>query len=216
MWSLHRIGLDDRRRRCAVAPVAPATGALPPPNTSPTGLLLRGGFDQRGSPTATASSSPAGTALVVVDTGRHVAHTQTLLDFAAARGQPIAIVVNPHWHLDHLGGNASLRQQMPGLKILASDAVAPASPAGSPTAGATCRRCSTAAARTPPPARWIAIDIALIDAGAPAARRGVVGPRTEIDGAGRPPLVGLARDAVTGGDLWVYDAARASSLRATW
>ena len=41
--------------------------------------------------------------LVVVDSGRHAEHTQALLDFASARRTPIAVVVNSHWHLDHLG-----------------------------------------------------------------------------------------------------------------
>ncbi|HVE73219.1 MAG TPA: MBL fold metallo-hydrolase [Thermoanaerobaculia bacterium] len=42
--------------------------------------------------------------LVIVDTGRHRAHTQQILDYA--RGKKIAAIVNTHWHLDHIGGNA--------------------------------------------------------------------------------------------------------------
>src|SRR4051794_10375581 len=45
------------------------------------------------------------TGLIVVDTGRHVAHTQAVIDLARAQGKPIAAVINTHWHLDHVGGN---------------------------------------------------------------------------------------------------------------
>ena len=101
-----------------------------------------------------------------------------------------------------------LRERVPGLTIVASDAVAPA------LAGwlAQSRRDMQAlldSGRADAATReMIAIDIALIDAGASLLpNRTLSAPRTTIDGAGRPLLVGLARDAVTGADLWVFDAA---------
>jgi glyoxylase-like metal-dependent hydrolase (beta-lactamase superfamily II) len=46
-----------------------------------------------------------------VDTGRH-AGVQAIADFAANAKKPEAIV-NTHWHLDHVGGNAVLRDRFP-------------------------------------------------------------------------------------------------------
>ena len=47
--------------------------------------------------------------LIVVDTGRSPMHAQKILDYAKARGRPIAAILNTHWHLDHTTGNADLR-----------------------------------------------------------------------------------------------------------
>jgi glyoxylase-like metal-dependent hydrolase (beta-lactamase superfamily II) len=55
--------------------------------------------------------------LVIVDTGRHRAHTQQILDYAGKR--KIAAVINTHWHLDHIGGNA----MFPDAKVYASAAL---------------------------------------------------------------------------------------------
>ena len=54
----------------------------------------------------------------VVDTGyvSHAAQTAALIDQALA-GVPLVHVVNTHLHSDHCGGNASLAQQWPGLRI---------------------------------------------------------------------------------------------------
>ena len=102
-----------------MAQVAPAAA---PVRVAEGVYLLRDSFDPGRQPdgNSTVFAGPRG--LVVVDTGRHAAHAQALLDFAAARAQPIVLVVNTHWHLDHLGGNALLRERVPGLKVIASDA----------------------------------------------------------------------------------------------
>lgn len=61
--------------------------------------------------------------LIVVDTGRHKAHQQAILDFAAARHKPIVAIVNTHWHLDHSGGNQELRAAYPAARIYTSRAI---------------------------------------------------------------------------------------------
>ena len=66
------------------------------------------------------------TGLVVVDTGRHPEHTQGVIDFANAAHLPVVAIVNSHWHLDHLGGNAMLRKAFPGVRVYASAAFADA------------------------------------------------------------------------------------------
>lgn len=191
-----------------LAGAATAAGAAAPERVADGVYLLRGDFDPARQPDGNSVVFAGGRGLVVVDTGRHAAHTQALLDFAAARGQPIALVVNSHWHLDHLGGNALLRERVPGLSIVASDAVAPAL-GGWLAASRRDMQAVLDSGRADAATReMIAIDIALIDAGPRLLPdRALSAPRTTIDGAGRPLLIGLARDAVTGADLWVFDAA---------
>ena len=63
---------------------------------------------------------------VVVDTGRHREHTQAVLDRVAALGLEPRVVVNTHWHLDHVGGNLLVRDRYPQVRIHASNAIAEA------------------------------------------------------------------------------------------
>jgi glyoxylase-like metal-dependent hydrolase (beta-lactamase superfamily II) len=145
---------------------------------------------------------------VLFDTGRHEAHTKAVVDAAAARHAAVVAVVNSHWHLDHLGGNAWLRAHVPGVRVYASEAVAPA------LAGwlANSRREMQAMLDAPPGQRpdaateaMLRIDIALIDAG-PALRPDVVvdAART-LEANGRVLQVGHEGPAATAADLWVYD-----------
>ena len=59
--------------------------------------------------------------LIVVDTGRHPAHAQAILDYARERGRPIAAIVNTHWHLDHTTGNWDIRKVYPDVQVYASN-----------------------------------------------------------------------------------------------
>jgi glyoxylase-like metal-dependent hydrolase (beta-lactamase superfamily II) len=61
--------------------------------------------------------------LIVIDTGRHVQHTQLIIDFAGQRNHPIRAIINSHWHLDHIGGNSRIRALYPDVQIYASDAL---------------------------------------------------------------------------------------------
>lgn len=61
--------------------------------------------------------------LIVVDTGRHKAHQQAILDYAKERHKPIVAIVNTHWHLDHSGGNQELRAIYPAAKLYTSKAI---------------------------------------------------------------------------------------------
>lgn len=61
--------------------------------------------------------------LIVIDTGRSPQHAQAILDYAKARGRPIAAIVNSHWHLDHTTGNADLRAAYPKAEVYATTAI---------------------------------------------------------------------------------------------
>jgi glyoxylase-like metal-dependent hydrolase (beta-lactamase superfamily II) len=173
--------------------------------------LLRGVFVPNAQPDGNSVVLDGAGGLVVVDTGRHAAHTQRLLDHAAAAKQPIVAVVNTHWHLDHVGGNALVRRAHADAKVYASDAIAGALAEGGflanyrvQLAGMIADSGRSEAAKGPQRA-----ELALLDA-APALRPDVVvaesGRRTL---AGRELDVHLEQRAVTGGDLWLVDRSSA-------
>lgn len=142
---------------------------------------------------------------IVFDTGRHPEHTLALLDYARASRLPIAGVVNSHWHLDHIGGNARLRGAVPGLRIYASAAVAEALTgwlAGyraqllSPVADANTAEAERAQYRS---------ELALIDAGRALAPSITLHDTRNWRIAGREVRLGLVARAVTDEDVWLYD-----------
>jgi len=144
--------------------------------------------------------APAG--LVVVDTGRHRAHAQRILDAAAARGRPIVAIVNSHWHLDHVAGNVAVREVWPNAQVHASTAIDGA------LEGFLSRYRAQLVAeidKTADPAqaaRWRE-EVARIDAG-PRLRPTHPLSRSETRSiAGRPFELGL-REAATRGDVWLY------------
>lgn len=61
--------------------------------------------------------------LILIDTGRHPAHSAKLLSYARERGKPIVAIINTHWHLDHTTGNHEIRQAYPGAKVYATTAI---------------------------------------------------------------------------------------------
>jgi glyoxylase-like metal-dependent hydrolase (beta-lactamase superfamily II) len=61
--------------------------------------------------------------LILIDTGRHPEHAEKLLAYAKELGQPIAAIVNTHWHLDHTTGNLDIRQAFPQAHVYATTAI---------------------------------------------------------------------------------------------
>lgn len=64
-------------------------------------------------------SAPEGS--IVVDAGRHPAHTQRIRDQLAAASAKQVVLVNSHWHLDHSGGLIALRKEFPEAPLYAAD-----------------------------------------------------------------------------------------------
>ncbi|MYM31188.1 MBL fold metallo-hydrolase [Duganella sp. CY15W] len=62
--------------------------------------------------------------LLVIDTGRHPAHTDQIIAVAKAKNKPITAIINTHWHLDHTTGNARIRAAYSSARLYASTAVA--------------------------------------------------------------------------------------------
>jgi glyoxylase-like metal-dependent hydrolase (beta-lactamase superfamily II) len=145
--------------------------------------------------------------LVVIDTGRHLAHQEKILGLARERGKPIRAIVNTHWHLDHSGGNAELRAVHPGAKLYASTAIQGA------LEGFLARSLERGKARLADPS-LSAEEKAATRLGVSAIenRRNllpdvpVTGP-IEIALADRRLILRVAGRAATEGDVWIWDPA---------
>jgi glyoxylase-like metal-dependent hydrolase (beta-lactamase superfamily II) len=61
--------------------------------------------------------------LVVVDTGRHVEHSDQILAFAREQRRSIRAIVNTHWHLDHSSGNRRIKAAFPGARVYTTNAI---------------------------------------------------------------------------------------------
>ena len=142
--------------------------------------------------------------LIVFDTGRHAAHTQQIVDFAKERGAPIGAIINSHWHLDHVGGNGMLRSQFMNVRVYASPAYEDA--LGGFLARYRGQLVEAIAQSDDAGARdSMQAEIGLIDS------RWAIEPTYVVGTTGRRTIVGrdlelhLERNAVTAGDVWVYD-----------
>lgn len=167
--------------------------------------VIRGTFTPGSQPDGNSIILDAPEGLIVIDTGRHVAHTQAILDFAKAKARPVAAIVNTHWHLDHIGGNAMIRRAHPAAKIHASGALREA------TTGflANYRKQlqgflddpKTEAAQR----KSFEAEVARIDAAATLLPDVVIESSGARSIAGRALRIGLETHAVTAGDVWVLD-----------
>jgi glyoxylase-like metal-dependent hydrolase (beta-lactamase superfamily II) len=140
---------------------------------------------------------------VVVDTGRHAAHTARVLERVA--GAPLAAVVNTHWHLDHVGGNPKVRAAHPGVVVYASGAIADA--LGGFLARYRAQLVAMASQAKEADARArLETEIGLIDAGAALAPDRVVHGDGSVSLGGRTFELHVER-AATAGDVWLFDRA---------
>ena len=167
--------------------------------------LIRGRFVPGTQPDGNTVIFHAPDGLVVIDTGRHVQHTQSLLDFAAAEKAPIAAIVNSHWHLDHIGGNDLVRHAFPKVTIYASDALAEARRGFLANYHRQLEEMIAAKTTAPDAAARFRTELALIDDAAHLAPDVVIDAPGVRKIAGREFEVGLERYAVTAGDVWLFD-----------
>ena len=136
-------------------------------------------------------STPKG--LVIVDTGRHREHTQKILDYS--RGRKIAAIVNTHWHLDHIGGNALF----PNAKVYASGALEDA--LGGFLANYAKQLEDVITKTSGEEQERYRTELALIRNGAALKPDEVVTADRKLAGL----ELHLEKDAVTAGDLWIFD-----------
>lgn len=191
-------------RRLAPLTLTLALIAAPLPLAAQEPLVLQPGhMDLEIGPDGNTVIFDAPEGLVVVDTGRHRAHSQAIIDQAAATGKPVAALVNTHWHLDHTTGNRDILAAFPQARLVASNAVAQA------MEGFLARSLTTARERladpaTPAPQR------ARIERGVAAMEdRAAMVPAEPVLADG-PQLLGgrefelhIAPAAATQADLWM-------------
>jgi glyoxylase-like metal-dependent hydrolase (beta-lactamase superfamily II) len=188
---------------CATTASTPA--ALPGEAVANGVTLIRGVFVQGSQPDGNTVLLRGSNGLIVVDSGRHAAHTMRILE--AARGSELQVtgIVNTHWHLDHVAGNAALREAFPQAEVHASNAIDDA------LAGflADYRKQLQALIgrddATPETVGTWQAEIARIDAGAQLRPTHPVTAPQDRSLGGRSVHLGLEDNAVSGGDVWLYD-----------
>lgn len=188
----------------AQQPASPAPALQP---LAPGVWLLPGRFERGRQPDGNSLLLQGPEGLVIVDSGRHAEHTQALINAVRERGQPLLAVLNTHWHLDHLGGNALLREAAPALRAYGTPAVRDAVRRRMPASAADLERMKADPQLDADTRRIVDIDLALY------ARRSAFEPDVLIEGgaqplrlAGRALQVGVEH-GVSGGDLWLLDTA---------
>lgn len=180
----------------------------PAPQRVAEGVWLVPGFFAPGrQPDGNTIIFEAARGLVVMDTGRHPSHTQAILDLAARDRKPVTAILNSHWHLDHTGGNEALKARFPDAPVVATHAVERAIrefwPASTKELEAYLPKVDAQSGL----AEDIRLDIHAQTH--PAAMR----PDVAVDESGERTVggvqlhVGVARNAATDADLWVFDAA---------
>ncbi|MEZ5998304.1 MAG: MBL fold metallo-hydrolase [Hyphomonas sp.] len=85
--------------------------------------FIPGTFNPQIGPDGNTEIFTAPDGLVVVDTGRHPAHSQKILDYAGRKGLPVKIIINTHWHLDHSTGNQDIKAAFPDARLYTTRAV---------------------------------------------------------------------------------------------
>lgn len=169
--------------------------------------LIRGTFTAGRQPDGNTVVLAGADGLIVFDTGRHAAHTQQIIDLARARNQPVAAIVNSHWHLDHVSGNIALRSAWPGAVVYANDAALTEALGSFLARGLESNRKMLADPATPAGlADDLRGDIATVEQGAR------LHPDVSIEvsrtvSIGRRRLQLNAAKAASAGDIWIYDDA---------
>ncbi|MFP5247572.1 MAG: MBL fold metallo-hydrolase [Thermoanaerobaculia bacterium] len=166
--------------------------------------VLRGGFVPGSQPDGNTVVFDAPQGWIVVDSGRHAAHTQRIVDFARESKRPIAAIINTHWHLDHISGNAALRTEFPHVRVYASNALEEAQKGF--LANYRKQLVEMIAQSEGEQRKRFEDEVARIDAGPKLAPDEVITASGHKTLAGKELTIELEQHAVTAGDLWVYDA----------
>jgi glyoxylase-like metal-dependent hydrolase (beta-lactamase superfamily II) len=194
----------------ALAQAAPSPPAPPAAREiAPDTHLLPGALPADRGPDGNTVVLAAPAGLIVIDTGRHPWHSDGILGFASTRRQPVAAILNTHWHLDHSSGNRRVKAEHPQARVYTTRAVDRAlAPDGFLT-----RNFAAARERPPDPKDSAvrreerALFFATMEASGSLRPDEPVERSGAVTIAGRPLSVRVATDAVTDADLWLYDEA---------
>jgi glyoxylase-like metal-dependent hydrolase (beta-lactamase superfamily II) len=193
------------RAGCAIVLAWQATVSAQPRALEPGVEWLPGRFVASDQPDGNSVLIDGPDGWIVVDTGRHQAHAQALIDRIRASGKPLLAIVNTHWHLDHIGGNRALLTAYPQARVIASDAIV-AARAGfladyrHQLLDELAKPGADDAQRT----AWRR-EVELIDDTTASTPNVVIRERDTIAVAGLGLSIGVEAQAVTAGDVWVYE-----------
>jgi glyoxylase-like metal-dependent hydrolase (beta-lactamase superfamily II) len=142
---------------------------------------------------------------VIIDTGRHQQQTQKILTAATQGGKKPVAIINTHWHLDHIGGNALVREKFPKVTVISSGALANARKGFL----AEYRKALADAIAKAPAERSAGFkaEAALIDSADKLGPTDVLTAQAERTVAGRNLVLGVEKNAATEADVWVLDRA---------
>jgi glyoxylase-like metal-dependent hydrolase (beta-lactamase superfamily II) len=182
-------------------PAAPRSAVEIAPGIS----LVPGAFSPGTQPDGNSIILRAPGGLIVVDTGRHPDHARRIIDVAKAARQPVAAIVNTHWHLDHVGGNVLLRDEFPGVRVYASGAIREARTGFLAAYHKQLEGALAAPATDPASREAFQAELKLIDQGAKLEPDEVVAAAGRRTIAGLPLDVGLETHAVTAADVWLFE-----------
>jgi glyoxylase-like metal-dependent hydrolase (beta-lactamase superfamily II) len=200
----HRLAPILALALCACNSPAHLLKPLPGEQVADGVAVLRGEFVRGAQPDGNTVLLRGAGGLVVVDTGRHAVHTRKILD-AAAPDRPLLAVVNTHWHLDHIAGNAALRAAFPQLEVHASDRVRGAMTGFLADYRGQLEQLLATSPDAPDADNW-RDELARIAAGETLFPTHPVLAASDVELAGRALHLGL-EDAVSGGDVWLLDRA---------
>ncbi len=147
--------------------------------------------------------------LVVVDTGRHIEHSDQILAFARDNHRPVRAIINTHWHLDHSSGNRRIKAVFPGARVYTTNAIdRAAAPDGFLTRGLERARARQAANEGTPleiEERRLFLDtMDHADSLRPDVTLSQSGPMRI---GGKRLDVHVTNHAVSDADVWLYDRA---------
>jgi glyoxylase-like metal-dependent hydrolase (beta-lactamase superfamily II) len=145
--------------------------------------------------------------LTVIDTGRHPEHRLAIEALARQLHKPVVAIVNTHWHLDHVSGNAGLRAAFPGLKVYASGAIDDALTGFLADSAVESRHYLASGKVNATTAEEMRLDLATIENGTALKPDVVIDGTRDVTLGGLKLRLHLAKDAATAGDVWVFDAA---------
>jgi glyoxylase-like metal-dependent hydrolase (beta-lactamase superfamily II) len=145
--------------------------------------------------------------IVVIDTGRHRARVNDIVEEAAIRELPVIAIFNTHWHLDHISGNIALREAFPVAAVYSHRPALQEALSGFLARGAEANRKRIADPAADPGAREDAsTDLATVEAGSRLYPTVSI-ERTQTLAIGGRTLDVHVAQAASAGDLWFYDPA---------
>lgn len=184
---------------------ADVSSGLAAQEIAPHIVLVSGGFEPGRQPDGNSVLLQGSGGWIVFDSGRHAAHADRILAVIDAAQGRVDAIVNSHWHLDHVGGNVRIRAAHPELKVHASTAIESALGGWLANYRQQLESMIADPAIAEQDKAGFRGDRALIDLGSRLHPDVDLTATRNWQMAGRRVRIGLEVDAVTAGDVWLFD-----------